>query len=248
MSELAYFTHDFDGERLSGVHTGASGRATAVLLHGAGTGSKDRLLPLVGEFAGQGCRALAFDFSGHGGSTGRLAELSLRRRFEQAVSVLDAHVPAEDPLILVGFSMSGQTVADLVRHHGTRVAAVGLCSPAVYSPDAWEVPFGDGRGRFTEILRTPDSWRASSALEAYRAYAGRAVLAVPGADAVIPPAVTAAVQDALSTRAEYSRFELPGAEHRLGLWFRDHPEDRREFVSRLLAPSAEREPLESLPA
>jgi hypothetical protein len=28
----------------------------------------------------------------------------------------------------------------------------------------------------------------------------------------------------------------PRTEHRLGLWFRDHPEDRREFVSRLLAP------------
>jgi hypothetical protein len=126
------------------------------------------------------------------------------------------------------------------------VAAVGLCSPAVYSPDAWEVPFGNGQGRFTGTLRTPDSWRASSALEAYRAYGGRAVLVVPGTDAVIPPAVTAAVQEALSTRADYTRFELPGAEHRLGLWFRDHPEDRREFVSRLLAPSAEPEPLESL--
>ncbi|MEU2925009.1 alpha/beta fold hydrolase [Streptomyces sp. NPDC007251] len=248
MSELAYFTHDFDGERLSGVHTGAPGRATAVLLHGAGNGSKERLLPLLGEFAGQGCRTLAFDFSGHGESTGTLAELSLRRRFEQAVAVLDAHVPPDDPLVLVGFSMSGQTVADLVRHHGARVAAVGLCSPAVYSPEAWEVPFEDGQGRFTRIIRSPDSWRTSSALETYRAYAGRAVLAVPGTDAVIPPAVTAAVQDALSTRAEYTRFELPGAEHRLGLWFRDHAEDRREFVSRLLAPSAEREPLRAVPA
>jgi hypothetical protein len=90
------------------------------------------------------------------------------------------------------------------------VAAVGLCSPAVYSPDAWEVPFGNGQGRFTGTLRTPDSWRASSALEAYRAYGGRAVLVVPGTDAVIPPAVTAAVQEALSTRADYTRFELPG--------------------------------------
>ncbi|MGY5117974.1 hypothetical protein ACWC2H_19260 [Streptomyces sp. 900105755] len=32
----------------------------------------------------------------------------------------------------------------------------------------------------------------------------------------------------------YARFELPDAEHRLGLWFRDHPEDRREFVTLLL--------------
>ncbi|MER6573169.1 alpha/beta fold hydrolase [Streptomyces sp. NPDC001093] len=235
MSELSVFTHDFDGERLSGVAAGPPGRATAVLLHGAGNGSKQRLLPLLTEFAGHGCHALAFDFSGHGESTGSLAELSLRRRFEQAVAVLDAHAPADDPLVLVGFSMSGQTVADLVRHYGPRVAAVGLCSPAVYAPEAWEVPLGNGRGRFSEIIRTPDGWRSSPALEALRAYAGRAVLAVPGTDAVIPPAVTEAVQDALTARARYTRFELPEAEHRLGLWFHDHAEDRRGLVAALVS-------------
>ncbi|MFI9805089.1 alpha/beta hydrolase [Streptomyces sp. NPDC052301] len=242
MGELSDFVHDFDGERLSGVRAGTPGVATAVLLHGAGNGSKERLLPVLAEFTAQGCHTLAFDFSGHGGSTGTLGELSLRRRYEQAVAVLDAHAPADDPLVLVGFSMSGQTVADLVRHYGRRVAAVGLCSPAVYSPEAWEVPFGDGRGRFSEIIRTPDSWRNSPALEAYRTYRGRAVLAVPGTDAVIPPAVTEAVQDALSVRARYARFDLPGAQHRLGLWFREHPADLREFVATLLAGSAEREP------
>ncbi|MGW2643778.1 alpha/beta fold hydrolase [Streptomyces sp. NPDC001393] len=235
MSELTPFTHDFDGERLHGLTAGAPGRATAVLLHGAGAGSKQRLLPLLTEFAEHGCHALAFDFTGHGESTGSLAELSLRRRFEQAVAVVDAHTPAQGPLVLVGFSMSGQTVADLVRHYGPRVAAVGLCAPAVYASEAWEVPFGDSRGRFSGIIRTPDSWRASPALEAFRAYEGRAVLAVPGTDAVIPPAVTEAVQDALSTRAQYTRFELPEAEHRLGLWFRDHAEDRREFVTALVS-------------
>ncbi|MFJ5971755.1 alpha/beta fold hydrolase [Streptomyces sp. NPDC093060] len=234
MSEPISFTHEYDGERLSGLLGGRPGRATVVLLHGAGNGSKERLLPLLSEAAAHGCRALAFDFSGHGESTGALAELSLSRRFEQAVAVLDAHAPADDPLVLVGFSMSGQTVADLVRHYGPRVAAVGLCAPAVYAPEAHDVPFGNGAGRFSEIIRAPGSWRNSPALTALRAYEGRAVLAVPGTDAVIPPEVTEAVQDALAARAQYTRFELPDAEHRLGLWFRDHAEDRREFVAALL--------------
>ncbi|MCE0445348.1 hypothetical protein LT493_10885 [Streptomyces tricolor] len=40
----------------------------ALLLHGAGTGARqERLLPFPCHFAAQGCRALAFDFSGHGG-------------------------------------------------------------------------------------------------------------------------------------------------------------------------------------
>ncbi|WP_406492322.1 alpha/beta fold hydrolase [Streptomyces sp. NBC_01604] len=237
MSELISFTHEHAGEHL-GVRSGGDGggpdRATAVVLHGAGNGGKERLLPLLADFVAHGCRGLALDFSGHGESTGTLRELSLRRRFEQAVSVIDAFAPANGPLILVGFSMSGQTVADLAAHYGDRVTALGLCAPAVYAGEAWDVPFGAGDGSFSAIIRTPGSWRASPALDVLRAYEGRAVLAVPGTDAVIPPEVTEAVQDALCTRAQFTRFELPEANHQLGLWLRDHAEDRREFVSAVL--------------
>ncbi|WP_406176087.1 alpha/beta fold hydrolase [Streptomyces canus] len=232
------FTQEHAGERLCGVHGGGvdSGptAVTAVLLHGAGRGSKERLLPLLDEFVAHGCRALAFDFSGHGESSGELGELSLRRRFEQAVAVIDAHAPADGPLVLVGFSMSGQTVADLAEHYGERVAALGLCAPAVYAAEAWDVPFGHGDGRFSEIIRRPDSWRRSPALEVLRTYEGRAVLAVPGTDAVIPPEVTEVVQEALAFRTQFTRLELPEAEHQLGLWLRDHADDRRELVAALL--------------
>ncbi|MEY9990811.1 pimeloyl-ACP methyl ester carboxylesterase [Streptomyces sp. V4I8] len=237
MTELSPFTHAHDGELLSGVYggdAGAPGTATVVLLHGAGNGSKERLLPLLAEFVSRGCRGLAFDFSGHGESTGALRELSLRRRFDQAVAVIDARVPADGPLIVVGFSMSGQTVADVVAHYGERVAAVGLCAPAVYAREAWDVPFGEGDGRFSEIIRRHDGWRGAPALEVLRAYEGRAVLAVPGTDAVIPPAVTEAVQEALAARSRFTRFDVPDAAHMLGLWFQEHAEDRREFVTSVL--------------
>ncbi len=245
MSELIPFTHTVDGERLSGLCGGAERgeptRATAVLLHGAGKGTKERLVPLLEEFAAHGCRALTFDFSGHGESTGVLRELSLRRRFDQAVSVIDAYARLDEPLILVGFSMSGQTVADLVRHYGDdRVAALGLCAPAVYTAEAWDVPFGEGDGRFSALIRRPGSWRDSPALDVLRAYEGRAVLAVPGTDEVIPPAVTEAVSEALARRAQITHWELPEAEHRLGLWFRDHPDDGREFVTAVLSGLGER--------
>ncbi|MFI6434038.1 alpha/beta fold hydrolase [Streptomyces sp. NPDC050759] len=232
------FTQEHAGERLRGVYGGSvdSGptTVTAVLLHGAGHGSKERLLPLLDEFVAHGCRALAFDFSGHGESSGELAELSLRRRFEQAVAVIDAHAPADGPLVLVGFSMSGQTVADLVRYYGERVVALGLCAPAVYAAEAWDVPFGNGDGRFSGIIRRPDSWRRSPALEVLRAFEGRAVLAVPGTDAVIPPEVTEAVQEALAFRSQFTRLELPEADHQLGRWLRDHADGRRELVTSLL--------------
>ncbi|MFJ5028076.1 hypothetical protein ACIQB5_08245 [Streptomyces sp. NPDC088560] len=50
--------------------------------------------------------------------------------------------------------------------------------------------------------------------------------------------MTEALQDALSARARCSRFELPDVEHRLGLWFREHPAHWRAFVERLPAAPA----------
>lgn len=114
------------------------------------------------------------------------------------------------------------------------MSALGLRAPAVHAPRACTVPFGDGTGHFSEILREPDGRRAAPALEALRVYEGRAVLAVPGTDAVIPPEVTEAVAAALGTNARVTRLDVPGSEHRLGEWFHDHAEDRARFVDAVL--------------
>ncbi|MFD8076332.1 alpha/beta hydrolase [Streptomyces sp. NPDC059718] len=237
------FTVDCDGETLRCTAArpvtddrGAAGPLTAVVLHGAGTSDSQRLTGLLGDVAARGHHALAFDFSGHGESTGLLADSSLRRRFLQARAVIHGRVPARHRLAVIGFSMSGQTVADLARHYGARVASVGLCAPAVYAADAWTVPFGAG---FTEIIRTPESWRNSPALDVFRALSGRAVLATPAADAVIPPAVTEAVATALGgSRARFTRLTYPDAEHRLALWFTRNPEPRGRFVDAVLRDGA----------
>ncbi|MCZ2524890.1 alpha/beta hydrolase [Streptomyces sp. HB2AG] len=231
------FVLERDGERLSCVEAVPAvpdaARSTAIVLHGAGTGDKERLTGLMADLAARGRRALALDFSGHGGSSGLLRDLSLQRRFEQARALVDLHAPAGDGLLLVGFSMSGQTVADLAAHYGPRVDVVGLCAPAVYARRAWPLRFHDG---FTEVIRTPGSWRDSAALEVYRGLTARAVLAVPGHDEVIPPEVTEAVAGALSVRSRFTRVVHEGADHRLGQWFRDNPRERRRFVDALLAP------------
>ncbi|MFE1781609.1 alpha/beta hydrolase [Streptomyces sp. NPDC059506] len=148
------FVLECDGERLSCVEAVPAApdaaRSTAVVLHGAGTGDKERLTGLMADLAARGRRALALDFSGHGGSSGLLRDLSLQRRFEQARALVDLHAPAGAGLLLVGFSMSGQTVADLAAHYGPRVDAVGLCAPAVYARRAWPLRFHDGFTVFSQ--------------------------------------------------------------------------------------------------
>ncbi|GAA2139079.1 hypothetical protein GCM10009760_20890 [Kitasatospora kazusensis] len=231
--EQREFTHHADGEALSCTTftpVGAVRPERVVIMHGAGAGSKQRNLPLAREFAEAGFHALAFDFSGHGQSTGELPALSLERRFVQARSVVAEFAP-DGPLVLVGFSMSGQTIADLVGELGPRVATVVLGAPAAYAAEAWKLPFGAG---FTEILRTPRSWAASPVFDTYAAFAGRAVLVVPEHDAVIPPEVTARIEAALAERAQLTRLTFPGSEHILGGWLADHPADRRQVVQHCL--------------
>ncbi|MFD3936943.1 hypothetical protein ACFWSF_19465 [Streptomyces sp. NPDC058611] len=79
------FTHVHDGERLGGGYGGdPSGPPPWCCT--AQAPARGLTAPLAREFVAHGCRAVAFDFSGHGESTDMLAELSLRQRFERARS------------------------------------------------------------------------------------------------------------------------------------------------------------------
>ncbi|WP_242441084.1 alpha/beta hydrolase [Streptomyces sp. CB02923] len=208
----------------------SAGACGVVIMHGAGTGDKERNLPFAEDFAAYGHPAVVLDFSGHGESTGALPDLSLRRRRDQAAAVIDEVFDDERPLVLVGFSMSGQTVADLVDLYGGRVAAIVLCAPGIYAKDAWDVPFGAG---FTELIRRPESWRDSQALDTYARFDGRALLVVPEQDTVIPDGTTELIRAALSTRADLSVLRLAGAGHQLGAWLAGKPQDRRDIIRAL---------------
>ncbi|MGW4381124.1 alpha/beta hydrolase [Kitasatospora sp. NPDC004531] len=226
-----------DGERLACTVVEPAGPArpgTALLMHGAGSSGRHRHLPLARELAAAGCRAVVFDFAGHGDSTGELGQLSLTRRARQARAVLERFAP-DGPLLLAGFSMSGQTVADLLGEPdiGPRVRALALGAPAAYAREVRELPFAEPE--FTATLRTPGSWRSSTAFDRFAAFDGRAVLVLPETDEVIPAEVTAALDAALRTRAAYTRLTLPGADHRLGGWLSAHPEHRAQVAAALLA-------------
>lgn len=205
-------------------------RPGVLLLHGGGPAGGERLYPVAEEFAARGVRAVVPDFSGHGASSGSMNELSLERRHRQACAVIESCCDGEE-LRLLGFSMSGQTVGDLLGTYGPRVAAIGLCAPAVYTKAAWHTPFDS---RFTTQIRVQGAWADSGALENFERYPGRAVLVLPESDAVIPPAVSRAVTAALSRRATLIPLSFPGSDHQLGRWLGEHAEDRSRLADALL--------------
>jgi uncharacterized protein len=226
-------TLDCDGETLGLAQIPARTRrlGSLLLMHGAGVATMERTLPLCEELADSGFDVTTFDFSGHGSSTGRLDELSLERRFAQACSVIDHVVDREQPLNLVGFSMSGQTVGDLLREYGDRVARIALCSPAVYSRESWQLSFNDD---FTRAIRIEGAWRSSTALTEFGKFDGQSVLALPGEDSIIPVEVTVAIEAALGCcSARFSRLVVPKAGHQLGTHFATNEASRSLLVQTL---------------
>ncbi|MGW4848639.1 hypothetical protein [Nocardia brasiliensis] len=77
-----------------------------------------------------------------------LAELSLSRRRTQAIGVISALCDQTKPIVLVGFSMSGQTVCDVIASQAVMVRSAFLGCAAAYRPDVFTLPFGNPE--FTE--------------------------------------------------------------------------------------------------
>lgn len=214
-----------DGEQLCCEYSLAA--ENVVILHGAGQSNRRRYYSLAEEILRQGKGVILFDFSGHGDSTGTLAELSLQRRMTQARTVIDTLLPT-GAFYLAGFSMSGQTVCDLLPVYGDRVKGILLACAAAYRPDIYDIPFGNSE--FTTKLRE-GGWQDSVSRDNLLAYKGRVVLAMGEQDEVIPKGVT----ELLKTSALSPQYiEYPGVAHGLMTWLGDHPEEQAKLVQALI--------------
>lgn len=200
-----------------------------VILHGAGASNRKRFHALAKAIARRGVGVILFDFSSHGDSTGMREELSLERRKLQAQRVIDTYIPQKGDLYFVGFSMSGQTVCDLLPLYKQRVPAILLGCPAVYSKDAQHLVF-DG-GEFTTKIRSEHSWKSSAAFDELRAYDGKTVIAIGKDDAVIPREVVQALKKS-AKRLSYIEYE--GVDHQLAVWLAAHAHEQDAVLDLLL--------------
>ncbi len=200
----------------------------AIILHGAGKAARTRYYSLAKELLDNEIGVVLFDFPGHGDSSGTLSESSLQRRFVQAQDVIAELCPENSELILIGFSMSGQTVCDLLPTFGKRIQAILLGCPAIYTPEVHNIEFGSEE--FTSSIRQDSSWSNSTALQNLSTFQGRIVIAIGSDDEVIPTAVISSLRSAAKNCAY---FEYPGASHQLANWLADHPAEQRRLVKEL---------------
>jgi pimeloyl-ACP methyl ester carboxylesterase len=157
------------------TNTPGQGRAVAVILHGAGQSDSTRHQRLAEHFIDKGVSIISLDFVGHGKTGGNVGDNNLAKRTLHALAVIKHWTDETTPLILCGFSMSGHTTLRLSALLGTRVKSLGLFCPAVYAAEAEEIHFGQP---FTAIIRRPESWRSSLALQDAYDFRGRAAIIV----------------------------------------------------------------------
>lgn len=197
-----------------------------VILHGAGASNRKRYYTLAEAIIRRGVGVLLFDFSGHGDSSGELKDLSLTRRRRQAQEAIDTILPKEGNMYLAGFSMSGQTVCDLLPFYKERVPAVLLGCPGIYTQTAHRMTFGGGE--FTTKIRIADSWKDSTAFDELRSFEGRTIIAIGSKDQVIPREVIAS----LKTAAKHPEYiEYSGVDHGLAVWLAGHETEQEKLLN-----------------
>lgn len=199
-----------------------------LVLHGAGQSCRDRFRELRGHFFAHGIGSVAFDCVGHGDTGGDLKSTSLKSRTDQACAVIEA-VDLPQPFSILAGSMGGYTAVTLLRRYA--IANLILIGPAMYTAEAYAVPFNAG---FTEIIRRPNSWEASDAWALLSRFTGRLLIIAGENDAVIPPGVIRSIYDSARNAKERTLYVAPNASHLIITDLRAHAPDRLDRVLDLM--------------
>jgi pimeloyl-ACP methyl ester carboxylesterase len=220
------------GETLRYTWVAPSGSATGhmLYLHGGGSGNRKRIGYLARALAERGISTFAFDFSGHGDSSGQLSGSSLRLRLDQARAAA-AFMGESKPSIVMGNSMGGYVAAELLAFLQPR--SLVLSCPALYVAEAFDVHFDH---HFTEILRQSRDFANARPLPLLRAFRGKVLLVTAGQDHVIPAGVIEAYRRATPS-AMLDHLDLPDAPHQIHPWVARDPIRIRLLADKIVASS-----------
>ncbi|MRX07609.1 alpha/beta fold hydrolase [Pseudoduganella sp. FT25W] len=207
MTSLLDFDVPFDGHVLKADHFVGRDSNRILYLHGAGASTRHGHRLLRGALQQRGQGSVCFDAIGHGETGGALAQSSVASRTRQAQAVLAAHGMAE-PLVVFGASMGAYNAIRLSAQH--RVDALVLIVPGVYTPSAYEVPFGPD---FSAIIRRERSWADSDAWEILSRFEGRLLVIHAEHDATIPLEISERLVAAATRAAARQLHIVRGAEH-----------------------------------
>ncbi|WP_051228938.1 alpha/beta fold hydrolase [Pleomorphomonas oryzae] len=219
---LSVFSVPVDDYRVHVSHFGPTDQ-TALLLHGGGSSSSDRIFPLREDLAQRGIGTLALDHLGHGRTGGDLARASLQRRVEEVLAAIDFVKPSK-LLGSVSMSMGGYVAVRI--HKLIGLPAMVLIAPAMYDAAAYPVPFGAG---FTDVIRAQRSYDRSDAWDILADFTGSLLVVAGRDDEVIPREVIHRCHDAAKNAAR-ELVLLEGIDHFVMTRLRAGPRGRLDAV------------------
>lgn len=201
------FDVPFDGHKLKADHYIGRDSNRILYLHGAGNSTRRGHHLLRAALQQRGLGSVCFDAIGHGETGGGLAQSSVASRTRQAQAVLVAS-PLSGPLVVFGSSMGAYNAIRLTEQ--IKIDALVLIVPGVYTPLAYEVPFGP---EFSAVIRRERSWVDSDAWDILSRFEGRLLIIHAEHDAVIPLEISDRLFGA-ATRAQSRQLHIvQGAEH-----------------------------------
>lgn len=199
-----------------------------IFLHGAGTGNKERVQSIATPVISNNVNILTLDFSGHGESTGELKKSSLKKRLEEANAAIK-QFSSKEPLIICGSSMGGYIAIKLLDFY--KVDTLILFCPALYDKNAYNVRFDAG---FTEIIRTPESWKNTDALDSLEKFTGNLLIVMGEKDEVIPPGVIELIIQHSPNVSKKELYIIPNCPHTINTWIINQKDEQAKLHQKIL--------------
>jgi esterase/lipase len=216
-------------EELSGAIYSAQDKSpNFVFMHGAGKGGKFRIFPYLEFLMQKGLSVLAFDFSGHGDSTGKLNESSLEKRMNEARSVIDKYADQKN-LTLSGSSMGGYIALKLLDFYD--VKNLILFCPAIYDRKALKAQFDE---KFTNIIREENSWQNTDIAESLNKFKGNLLIVIGQKDNIIPKNVIDFIYDNATSSNKKEVLWIKDAPHDVHTWLSDHPDEMKQVINKIV--------------
>lgn len=198
-----------------------------LLLHGAGDSSQSTLECIAQEYENLGIGVITFDFPGHGSSDGNIIESSLSERLRVSEAIIAKYFQ-KMPQIIAGFSMSGQTIIQLIERF-PNIPSVVLFCPKLYSDKAIHLKFNHS---FDEEVSRPhsysNSFRSQYTLSNYK---GKVHLINSAEEQTIQTEM-ASIYQINCKNVEVTK--LPNTSHKLLHWLHKNPSKLRDLVQSTL--------------
>lgn len=176
------------------------------MIHGAGTASRQGYLIPRRALAERGIGTTGFDCIGHGETGGSIADSSLHSRTLQAAAVFDA---CGAPPAIFAASMGAYNAIRLTQLR--QVDALVLCVPGVFTPEAYDVPFGPA---FSQVIRRERSWVDTDAWDILAGFTGHLLVIAAEHDAVIPREIPERLVAAAGKARSRTLQVVEGGQHR----------------------------------